>query len=135
MHIDKQFRRKFDPKAVKMILVGYQGDSTNYRLYNPRTKKVSVSRDVTFNEKTFGEVPKEEEATREGYSLPIEHGAPEEDEEDIQAICNDEALPDVHNEAVQVVRAMQKLLFRTELSKYNLLKDHVSAIGVSFEHR
>lgn len=28
VHIDKQFRKKFEPKAIKMILVGYQGEST-----------------------------------------------------------------------------------------------------------
>lgn len=84
VHIDKQFRKKFDSKAVKMVLVGYQGDSTNYRLYNPRTKKVLVSRNVIFNERTLGEYPKEKEAW-DGYPLLVEHGAPEEDEEDVQA--------------------------------------------------
>ena len=52
MHIDKQFRKKLDPKATKLILVGYQKDSMNYCLYNPQNKKISVSRDVTFNEKS-----------------------------------------------------------------------------------
>lgn len=28
IHIDKQFRKKFDPKAKKLIMVGYQDDST-----------------------------------------------------------------------------------------------------------
>ena len=30
-HVPKQFTRKFDPKAKKMFLLGYQGDSCNYR--------------------------------------------------------------------------------------------------------
>lgn len=33
-----------------MILVGYQGDSKNYRLYDEATDKVIVSRDVIFKE-------------------------------------------------------------------------------------
>lgn len=33
-----------------MFFVGYQGDSTNYRVYNPDTKSVSVSRNVLFHE-------------------------------------------------------------------------------------
>ena len=32
-------------------MVGYQGNSSNYRVYNPITKKVTVSRDVIFNER------------------------------------------------------------------------------------
>lgn len=52
MHIPKQFRKKLNPKSKKMILVGYQGDSANYRLYDPVTKRISVTRDVVFNETT-----------------------------------------------------------------------------------
>ena len=32
-------------------MVGYQGNSSNYRVYDPISKKVTVSRDVIFNEK------------------------------------------------------------------------------------
>ncbi|CAD7087752.1 unnamed protein product [Hermetia illucens] len=52
MHIDKQFRKKLDPKVTKLILVGYQNDSMNYRLYNPQNNKIYMSRDVIFNEKS-----------------------------------------------------------------------------------
>jgi len=38
-----------DKKAKKYILVGYQGDSTNYRLYDPEEEKV-ISRNVIFDE-------------------------------------------------------------------------------------
>jgi hypothetical protein len=54
-HIDKQFRKKFEPKATKTFLVGYQGHSINYCLYNPSTKKISVSKDVIFKEESFEE--------------------------------------------------------------------------------
>lgn len=37
--------------AKKMILVEYSGDSTNYRVYDPVSKQVSVSMDVTFSER------------------------------------------------------------------------------------
>ena len=35
-----------------MILVGYENNSTNYRLLDPETKKITVSRHVIFNETT-----------------------------------------------------------------------------------
>lgn len=49
-HVPKQFRKKLDDKCEKMILVGYQGESANYRLYDPKKKQVSISKDVIFNE-------------------------------------------------------------------------------------
>lgn len=49
-HIPKQFRKKWDKKSQKLILVGYQADSCNYRLYNPQTGKIIISRDVIIHE-------------------------------------------------------------------------------------
>lgn len=43
-------RTKFDNKAEKVIFIGYDGYSTNYGLYNPNTRKVTIARDVIFNE-------------------------------------------------------------------------------------
>lgn len=48
-HVPKIFRKKWDSKAKKKIL-GYQSQSTNYCLYDPVTKSISVSRNVIFNE-------------------------------------------------------------------------------------
>ncbi|RLU25194.1 hypothetical protein DMN91_003286 [Ooceraea biroi] len=42
---------KLDVRAKRMLLVGYEGESSNYRLYDPISKKVIVSRDVVFNER------------------------------------------------------------------------------------
>lgn len=61
VHVPNQLRNKLDPKAKKMILVGYQGDSTNYRLYDAKTRSVKVSRNVTFNEKSVFSLPTSDE--------------------------------------------------------------------------
>lgn len=68
-HIDKQFRKKMDRKAEKYILVAYQGESTNYRLYDPEVEKVIISRNVIFNE-----IPttKSLSSTSPGIRLPAE---------------------------------------------------------------
>lgn len=51
VHTPKQFVKKFyQARSKKTILVGYQGDSSNCRLYNCETMSVSVSRNVVFNE-------------------------------------------------------------------------------------
>ncbi|CAB0030719.1 unnamed protein product [Trichogramma brassicae] len=44
------FRKKWDAKARKLILVGYENESMNYRLFDPDTGNISVSRNVSFNE-------------------------------------------------------------------------------------
>lgn len=50
-NIPKQFVKKFDARAKKMIFIGYQQNSPNYRVYNPATGKISSTRDVVFDEK------------------------------------------------------------------------------------
>lgn len=59
-HVPKQFTQKFDAKAKKVLLVGYEGNSSNYRLFHPDTRKVTVSKNVIFHE-AIGtkEVPEE----------------------------------------------------------------------------
>jgi hypothetical protein len=49
-HIPDQKRKKLDDKSETLILIGYHTAGA-YKLYNPITKKVLASRDVTVNEK------------------------------------------------------------------------------------
>ena len=51
VYVPKQFTKKFDARSKKVMFVGYEGNSSNYRLYNPETRTVTVSRNVVFNEK------------------------------------------------------------------------------------
>ena len=53
-HISKEERKKLDAKAKKCILMGYGTCVKGYRLYNPVEKKIIYSRDVVFDENTFG---------------------------------------------------------------------------------
>ncbi|UYV83114.1 hypothetical protein LAZ67_22002254 [Cordylochernes scorpioides] len=50
LHTPKERRRKWDKKSQKMIFLGYDKTCTNFRLWNPSTRKISISKDVTFNE-------------------------------------------------------------------------------------
>lgn len=49
-HVPDEKRRKLDTKSEKYMFVGYDKNSTNYRLFNPVTRKIIVSRNVVFNE-------------------------------------------------------------------------------------
>ena len=52
VHIPKETRRKLDSKSAKCILIGYEEDAGSklYRLYNPETKAILLSRDVIIDE-------------------------------------------------------------------------------------
>ena len=49
-HIPDALRNKLDDKAEKCIFVGYSERSKAYKLYNPETNKIVVSKDVKFDE-------------------------------------------------------------------------------------
>ena len=51
-HVPDPNRRKLDPKAQECIFVGYSKESKAYRLWNPVTKRIVISRDVVFNEES-----------------------------------------------------------------------------------
>lgn len=50
VHIPKEKRHKLSEKSIECIMVGYSSESKAYRLFNPRTKKIVISRDVVFLE-------------------------------------------------------------------------------------
>ena len=50
VHVPDQLRRKWDQKSVKLIFIGYCPDTKGYRLIDPVSKKVTISRDVIFLE-------------------------------------------------------------------------------------
>ena len=53
MHVPKETRRKWDAKSVKCIFIGCSIYRKGYRLWNPASKQVYESRDVTFLETDF----------------------------------------------------------------------------------
>lgn len=48
VHVPKEKRKKLDKKSIKMLLVGYDHD--NYRMYDQNNRKITLSRDVKFEE-------------------------------------------------------------------------------------
>lgn len=52
-HVPEQKRTKLDNKGEKCIFLGVSDQSKAYKLYNPITKKIVISRDVIFVEKIF----------------------------------------------------------------------------------
>jgi hypothetical protein len=52
-HIPSELRKKLDDRSEKCIFVGYSETSKAYRLHNPISKKLILSRDVKFLENRF----------------------------------------------------------------------------------
>ena len=50
VHVPKDLRTKLDPVSQKGVLVGYEPHSKAYRVLLDNTKKITISRDVTFDE-------------------------------------------------------------------------------------
>ena len=71
--VPKKFTRKFDARTKKVILMGYDGESTKYRLYQLDTKKVTVSRSVIFREYINGESYSSETSDGEDWLEAIEN--------------------------------------------------------------
>ena len=49
-HIPKDERRKLDAKSIKCIFIGYCDNQKVYKLFDPNTHRLFVSRDVVFHE-------------------------------------------------------------------------------------
>ena len=60
VHIPAVKRHKLEEKTEKGIFLGYSTESKGYRIYNLKTKKLVVSRDVEFDEKASWDWDKEE---------------------------------------------------------------------------
>ena len=48
-HIPDQLRQKLDDKGELMVFLGYH-ETGGYRLFDPRSKQIAISRDVEFDE-------------------------------------------------------------------------------------
>ena len=63
VHISDEKRSKLDDKSMTCVLFGFSEESKGYRMYNPKTKKIVVSRDVVFEEDKRWNWVEEEEHT------------------------------------------------------------------------
>ena len=73
-HVPDQQRRKLEDKSRKLIFVGYCDKSKAYRLYDPVEDKVTISRDVQFDEDSawnWSEGRETEESNPEVVAAPF----------------------------------------------------------------
>ena len=68
-HIPKENREKLDEKGEKCIFIGYSHETKGYRLYEPESKQLIISRDVIFDEAAEWTWKEKETKAREGDTL------------------------------------------------------------------
>lgn len=84
LNVPKEKRQKFDRKSKPVIFVGYDGESSNYRLWDETSQKISISSDVTFNE---SDTSKAGDIAEPG-KFRIVFGSEAEDEEEGEPVVN-----------------------------------------------
>lgn len=133
VHIPGSKRKKLDGKADEGILVGYQGDLANYRVYVPTGSKVIESHDVIFprvaerggddqaDDKVFVEIdgPLEPELeidqgdnadpVVEGSPNAVEVGARHMEEPESQGGSNDDKAGQVETKQLEVEKNLNLL--------------------------
>ena len=90
-------RKKLDKKTDTYCFVGYDKNSRGYRLFDPVTKKLVISRDVCFNEQDFGTSRQSllpfDDKTKD---VPVATIKPEEDRgmEEVPTTTESEEIPE-----------------------------------------
>ena len=94
VHVPEEKRTKLDEKAELGIFIGYSSVVKAYRVYNLKTKKVQISRNIRFDEKLIWNWEKHsvEDAEPDFVGGALNDG--EEDSEDDEEVVVDEAEPD-----------------------------------------
>ncbi|KAI3501210.1 hypothetical protein L1887_29073 [Cichorium endivia] len=84
VHVPAQLRTKLDTRSHKCVFLGVSQESKAYRLYDPSSEKIVISRDVIFDEDGSWDWSKDNQDTQE---LIIEDDEPvqEEQQEEEQA--------------------------------------------------
>ena len=60
-YVPKQKRNNLDDRSKELVFIGYDSRTKGYKLYDPRNGKVTLSRDVEFNEDRTWEWKAQEE--------------------------------------------------------------------------
>jgi len=64
VHVSDSKRKKLDDKSFQCVLLGMSEESKAYRLYDPASKKIVVSRDVVFEENECWDLGRSNEEAR-----------------------------------------------------------------------
>ena len=140
----KQHLTKLEARAKKMIFVGYESSSSNYRVFDPITKKMTVSRDVTFRETIGPAVPVSSGETEELILPKLEEAVPVPAEEEVDDEVFEEAekigtqrreedTPKAHQDDGRNLRDRSQIRrpsrYESNVVEYNVPETYKEALG------
>jgi len=116
VHVPKQLRKKWDKKSQKMILVNYQCDSYNYRLYNPHWTHYGIQRHHRHETNEYSS-----KETNDEIPIDINSSAENvEDEEENDTENNEEEKVNSQENVTPILRdRYDTQIAKTLSSKYN----------------
>ena len=117
-HISKEQRRKWDVKSEKCIFIGYSIHSKGYRLWDPKAKRIHISRDVIFFEQDFdGRITRSKEQSEPKIVSEIVRDYDEAENENQLVDENDDGNNDNNNADEEVVFRDEENLRRSERAR------------------
>lgn len=96
VHVPENQRKKLDSRSTKCILLGVNEESKAYRLYDPASQRIIISRDVIFEEGKKWEWNKKD-GEKEGELVDLSDKGEEEEESEEEGISNNPAEPETAN--------------------------------------
>lgn len=98
------YQKKLEPRAVKMIMVGYAATDFTYRLFDPVSNKVVISREVSFDENKLWEFTHEKNPYSQ-LELLIDATPVGDDDSDVDEIAdnNHDDNREIDNEPQQSI--------------------------------
>jgi len=94
--------RKIAPRAVKCMFLGYGSEPKGYQIWCPDSKKVILSRDVTFNENAM--LSSEKESVVSSTGTDDREDASRTMEIDVEAVAAQDGAADHSNREVQATK-------------------------------
>ncbi|RDX88105.1 hypothetical protein CR513_30341, partial [Mucuna pruriens] len=134
VHIPEVKRGKLDDKSFPCIMLGVSDESKGYRLFNPKTKRIVVSKDVMFEEeksRDWGSNYKEQIETKLLWGDDEFHSDDENNEDDeFHSDGENNEGSGVRNEAVS---SQEHVIQGRERRKLTWMGDFVNGEGLSEE--
>lgn len=127
VHIPDQKRSKLDDKSKKCVFLGVSDESKAYKLYDPVTKKIIISKDVIFEEKESWDWGR----TEEGCRLDVLEWEDEDDDEESDEEHNEEEHyeAEIENDHINAVGSSSSSSNSSPPNEVNTQEDLVEGRG------
>ncbi|KAL4334062.1 hypothetical protein GQ457_07G002440 [Hibiscus cannabinus] len=133
VHVGATYRTKLDTRNLACVLLGVNEEFKAYRLYDPISKRIVISRDVVFEEDcgwNWGEEFNNSIQSELNWNHDTESNVEVDDHEEIHEAADEEGLVQKDG-AVQQEETSEHLLPIRQHTKPSWMQDYVTGEGLS----